>query len=128
MSLEHLASLDGDAWPLWQSVEATNGGWAVALIAHPELRWFKGHFEGHPVLPGVVQTHIAATCARRLMQPKLAFSGISNLKFQQIVQPGDALLLALKSVPGKPAIDFSLTREGVVCSRGRLKFEHTTAA
>ena len=118
-----LLALDGPEWPRWEWARAVPEGWDVGLTAVPELRWFQGHFEGHPVLPGVVQTHIAGTVARLLLNPDGAFSGIGNLKFQQIVLPGQVMQLSLRPLPEKPAIDFSLSHDDCVFSRGRLRFE-----
>ena len=122
-----LRTLNGPEWPRWDwvksSAKSDQAGYDVGLTAVSELRWFQGHFEGHPLLPGVVQTHIAGTVARVLLRPEGAFSGIGNLKFQQIVLPDQSMVLSLRRVVDKSAVDFTLCEDDVVFSRGRLRFE-----
>lgn len=62
--------------------------------------WFKGHFPGHPVQPGVLMMEMlgqaGAVCV--LSQPenkgKIAmFTGIDKARFRRVVLPGETLTL-----------------------------------
>lgn len=68
---------------------------ALDLIVPKELRYFDGHFDQHPILPGVVQTHWAEHYAREHFKFSNNFVGLSNIKFQQIISPGQQVKLAL---------------------------------
>lgn len=97
--------------------------------------FFRGHFPGNPVMPGVLmiealaQTGAVAILSQESMKGKTAyFGGINQAKFKQMVRPGDLLKLeceiikakgpvgvgkATASVNGKLAVSAELT---FVCS------------
>ncbi len=65
-----------------------------------DLYFFKGHFPGNPVLPGVLMVEaLAQTGAVAILQDerfkgKLAlFGGINKIRFRGMVKPGDDLIL-----------------------------------
>lgn len=60
-----------------------------------ELPWFKGHFPGFPLIPGVVQIHWAMYFAG-LMGLNGRFSGVKRMKFMKPIQPNDELMLEIK--------------------------------
>ena len=66
----------------------------------PEETWFKGHFPGMPVQPGVLTIEMlaqaGAVCALSLPENKgklALFGGIKNARFRKQVTPGDVLTL-----------------------------------
>lgn len=75
--------------------------------------FFQGHFPGNPVMPGVLQIEAMAQCAAPILclleeyKGKLTlFAGADNIRFKNIVRPGDRLdmeveLLKLKGPIGK---------------------------
>lgn len=94
------------------------------LIVPKELRYFDGHFDQHPVLPGVVQTHWAEYYAREHFEFSENFSGLSNIKFQQIITPGQEvkLLLSLSHKNESTAISFSYSSDTGKHASGKLNF------
>lgn len=84
---------------------------------YKNLTWneefFQGHFPGNPIMPGVLQIEALAQCSAPILLTmddfcgKLAlFAGMDNVRFKNIVRPGDRLdmeieLLKLKGPIGK---------------------------
>lgn len=76
-------------------------------------QFFQGHFPGNPIMPGVLQLEALAQCSAPILmklpqfKDKLAlFASIDNVRFKNIVRPGDRLdmeveLLKLKGPIGK---------------------------
>lgn len=75
--------------------------------------FFQGHFPGNPIMPGVLQIEAMAQCSAPLIltldayKGKLAlFASMDNVRFKNIVRPGDRFdmeieLLKLKGPIGK---------------------------
>lgn len=75
--------------------------------------FFNGHFPGNPIMPGVLQIEAMAQCSAPILltldqfKGKLAlFAGMENVRFKNIVRPGDKFemeiqLLKLKGPIGK---------------------------
>ncbi len=97
------------------------GSRAELLLALPAgMRCFDGHFPGFPVLPGVVQIHWAVGFARRLLGAEGVFLGMQQIKFNDIVFPGDRLSLALQWEPDAGRLVFDYTAGGRKASSGRI--------
>ena len=95
----------------------------LRLDVDARLPAFDGHFPGHPVLPGVVQLDWAERFGRELfagLQPQLL--GVEQLKFQQIIIPGQQLELQLEAAADGSAMRFTLAGARGVHASGRLKF------
>lgn len=93
--------------------------------------FFQGHFPGNPIMPGVLQLEALAQCSAPILltmdgyKNKLTlFAAMENIRFKNIVRPGDRLdmdiqLIKLKgpigkvhaigSVDGKVAVEADLT-------------------
>ncbi|MDR1168884.1 MAG: 3-hydroxyacyl-ACP dehydratase FabZ [Heliobacteriaceae bacterium] len=98
--------------------------------------FFQGHFPGNPIMPGVLQLEALAQCSAPVLmtlpefKDKLTlFAGMENVRFKNIVRPGDRLdmeitLMKLKgpigkshavgTVDGKVVVEADMT----VCMKG----------
>ena len=94
--------------------------------------YFKGHFPGNPIMPGVLmvealaQTGAVAILSMEENKGKNAlFGGINNMKFKKMVVPGDRLKLEVKIIKRKGPIGVGeaiATVDRVVAAKGELTF------
>lgn len=86
--------------------------------------WFRGHYPGHPILPGVLVSEFAFQSAAVLLSLRSAAQegdvpvliGIENARFKSTVEPGELLqaeVELLEELSGKHYM------RGVVTSAGR---------
>ncbi len=59
----------------------------------PEELCFQGHFPDNPILPGVVQVDWAIRFGQEAFGPLGDFQGMLNLKFMDLIRPGERLEL-----------------------------------
>ena len=93
-------------------IELEEGVHAVGLKqVSAEEAYFKGHFPGQPVMPGVLmvealaQVGAVAVLSMERYKGKLAFfGGIKEAKFRKMVTPGDTLRLEVELVKMKSRV------------------------
>ena len=106
---------------------------AIAYKYVNEEEWyFKGHFPGNPIMPGVLITEsLAQTGAMAILSleenkgKNALFGGIDKLKFKKIVVPGDKLKLEVKIIKRKGPIGVGeaiATVDGQTVAKGELTF------
>ena len=94
--------------------------------------YFKGHFPGNPIMPGVLITEaLAQTGAVAILSMEenkgknALFGGIDKLRFKKQVVPGDVLKLEVKIIKQKGPIGIGeaiATVDGKVAAKGELTF------
>ena len=94
--------------------------------------YFKGHFPGNPIMPGVLiveslaQTGAVAILSMKENQGKNAlFGGIDKLRFKKTVVPGDTLKLEVKIIKRKGPIGIGeaiATVNDKIVAKGELTF------
>ena len=94
--------------------------------------YFKGHFPGNPIMPGVLITEsLAQTGAVAILSMEenkgknALFGGIDKMKFKKMVVPGDTLKLEVKIIKRKGPIGVGeaiATVNGIVAAKGELTF------
>lgn len=106
---------------------------AIAYKNVNENEWyFKGHFPGNPIMPGVLiaealaQTGAVAILGMEDNKGKNAlFGGIDKMKFKKMVLPGDRLRLEVKIIKRKGPIgvgEAQATVNGKIAAKGELTF------
>ena len=90
----------------------------------------QGHFPGNPIVPGVILCEIMAQSCALLMKEDLKgmtplYTGIDNVRFKNIVKPGDLceVTARLKSRRGPMFFcEAMLMVDGMLCCKGDLSF------
>ena len=106
---------------------------AVAYKHVKESEWyFKGHFPGNPIMPGVLITEslaqagaIAILSMEENKGKNALFGGIDKMKFKKMVVPGDTLKLEVKIIKRKGPIGIGeaiATVDGKIAAKGELTF------
>jgi 3-hydroxymyristoyl/3-hydroxydecanoyl-(acyl carrier protein) dehydratase len=100
--------------------ENRSGDRVELLIEIPqELFWCEGHFPGFPVVPGVVQLAWAVAQGRRLF-PLALGAPVLQVKFRQLIRPGDRLTLALSHDAAKRRLGFAYEAADGLRSSGQI--------
>ncbi len=113
--------------------EFVAGESAIAIKYVNETEWyFKGHFPGNPIMPGVLITEsLAQTGAVAILSMEenkgknALFGGIDKMKFKKMVVPGDILKLEVKIIKRKGPIGIGeaiATVDGKIVAKGELTF------
>jgi|GEM_PF-843772 uncharacterized membrane protein len=104
-----------------RAMEGRPGVFDVHVPAN--LAYFQGHFDGHAVLPGVVQVEILVARQIATTWPELArVRRVTRLRFKRPIRPGDDLVLAITR-PDRARVDFDVRCGTEPCSSGTLHFE-----
>lgn len=92
-----------------------------------DLRFFEGHFEGDPMLPGIAQ--LLALAHRRA---RTAFGDLGRekrivrVKFEAVIRPGDVLDVMLERSAGigegETQVRFEIARDGTRCASGAIVY------
>ena len=94
----------------------------VALTIPADWHFFRGHFEGFPILAGVVQLNEIVMREVRACWPEHRhLRRVTALKFRSPIGPGDELELELVRTP-PDKVAFALRRGAAVASSGTFEF------
>ena len=88
-----------------------------------DLFYFKGHFDGAPILPGVVQIDWAVRFAETHFGLKPTLQRIEVLKFFDILTKNREIQLTLQYDDAQGRLNFLYDLDGKKYSSGRLMFE-----
>ncbi len=100
----------------------------------PDSPWFRGHFPGEPILPGVAQLGMVIDAIRQARDQDLKVTGVRRVRFKQIIRPDDKLKLI--TAPLKENVDAYTFRilveneavcSGVMMVEERMNIEHRTS-
>lgn len=106
--------------PLLRALRRHEGGEDLTLFIDPTLPQFEGHFDGHPILAGVVQLEWAEMFGRERFAIPGEFAGMEAIKFQRVITPDRQVTLTLNWAPGK--LSFSYHSDLGQHASGRLLF------
>jgi 3-hydroxyacyl-[acyl-carrier-protein] dehydratase len=114
-------------------VELHSGTRVVARKHVRDDEWFlRGHFPGHPIVPGVIMVEALAQCGGVVVLSEeenrgklVLFGGIDGVRFKRVVRPGETLELVCelertRGPVGRGAV--RATVAGELAVRGTLTF------
>ncbi len=95
------------------------------VVAYKEVRpdefWVRGHLPGFPLMPGVLMCEAAAQLASYYMMTQglvagdfVAFGGMDNVKFRDMVRPGDRLVLVSRMIDHRVGRRATFSVQGIV--------------
>ena len=97
-----------------------------------EEYFFKGHFPGNPIMPGVLITEslaqagaVAILSLEENKGKNALFAGIGKMKFKKMVVPGNKLKLEVRIIKRKGPIGLGeaiATVDGKIAAKGELTF------
>lgn len=97
-----------------------DGGFEQTLEVGHDLPQLEGHFEGFPVVAGVVQLGWAVAAATEWLGARPQLAGVEALKFPQPLRPGRTVTLRVERAAGSQALRFQLRDGETVFASGRL--------
>ncbi|WP_211468235.1 AMP-binding protein, partial [Collimonas silvisoli] len=100
----------------------------LELTVPADLLYFNGHFDGAPILPGVVQLDWAINYGRQYFTMAPQFLGVLGLKFQRVIIPDMVVQLELlhelkhnsKQCPPKSSLAFRMFSTAGQHASGRI--------
>lgn len=100
----------------------------LRVLVPRDLRFFEGHFEGNPMLPGIAQLlGLAHRRGRELFGDLGRETKIARVKFEAVIRPGDALDVVLERSPGiregETQVRWEIARDGARCASGVIVYE-----
>lgn len=109
-----------ESLPAVVAERALEGSIELDLSVTPDLVVFEGHFDDHPIVPGIAEVDWALKFARPRLPVAGEFTGLAKTKFSRVIQPPARLTLTLSWQPGTLA--FAYRDEAGACSSGELCF------
>ena len=96
---------------------------SLSFLVPPDLRHFRGHFDGDPILPAVFQLDGLVLRQVERIWPELgAPRQVLRLKFKRPVKPGERLELRLQLDASRSAVTFDIEGGAGPCASGTMVF------
>jgi len=108
---------NANEWPEVTQISHGENQVELQLVVSANITWFKGHFPGNPVLPGVVQIKWAQFFAATLAGLQVTHR-LRNLKFNQMLLPESVVVLSLTIQPEKQRVKFQYHQQASLVSSG----------
>jgi len=116
-----------DKWLPLEDIQTTpEGRWESSIRFGPSSKWFSGHFDECPLVPGVALLALAAETVKRQGREQRRFLevfGFSRVRFKRFVFPNEELLISVAAMPSgfEAELDFHVTCHGNTVAQGVLK-------
>ena len=88
-----------------------------------ELVYFRGHFDGEPILAAVVQLDVIILPRIERLWPDLgAVARATKMKFRSPIRANEEVTVRLKRKADKKSVEVAMIRGEVECASGTLSF------
>jgi hypothetical protein len=108
--------------PVVRAVERESSSVTLSLTVPKDLLYYQGHFDGYPLLPGIIQIHWVVERVVQYFDLSPTPDAISRLKFHRPIPPGAEIFLRLDHDPAKGWVTFRYTSEAGDHASGVLKW------
>lgn len=98
-------------------------GIRIDLQIDSDLPYFRGHFPGMPVLPGVVQIGWALALGHEHLGCPTNAAALKKIKFNRVIAPGGTACLALDFDNTRGYLSFRYEDAAGVASSGVIELE-----
>lgn len=78
----------------------------LQLTITDDIEYLKGHFNDHPILPGVVQTQWAINFAKHYWGLQVDCQTLKQIKFKELIMPSQTVSLLLDFKQDKNQLHF----------------------
>lgn len=109
-------------WPKIRSIDINDSRVEIQCNVPRDLLYFEGHFDNRSILPGVTQVYWAEKLAWQLLPVKGRFKRLEVIKFLQIIEPNDEVVINLEYNATKKTLLFKYQSEKGLHSSGRICF------
>lgn len=109
------------SFPLVLSQDVKENQAFVELVFLDNSNFFKGHFNGFPILPGVVSLYFAVFFSECFFKTTLSPNVIRKIKFSKLVYPNEKVILKLSN--SEKSVAFELLSGQNVCVSGVISKE-----
>ena len=106
---------------LCDAFAVTDAGWEARVRIPAGSEFFRGHFEGDPILPGVALLAIAHELLTTRIPKLPALLGLRGLRFRNPVRPGSLLVCEFKR-GAAGALVLDATSDAAPIAEGTLLF------
>ncbi len=116
-----------DEWlPLKDTRTSPEGRWESNVRLGPSSKWFSGHFDEWPLVPGVALLALTSETVKRQGREQgrfLEVSGFSGVRFKRFAFPDEELHISVAAMPpgSEAKLDFHVTCDGNRVVQGVLK-------
>ena len=107
--------------PIIRHTQRTEDGVELSLHVPPALAYFRGHFPGFAILPGIVQIDWALMLARDFLSVPENAAVAMRVKFARPIQPGMDLQLTLDYSSARRLLHFEYRDETWTYGSGRIE-------
>jgi acyl-coenzyme A synthetase/AMP-(fatty) acid ligase len=118
----------GARGPLLHAEERSELGVVRDATVPEDLAFLEGHFEGFPVVPGVVQLGWALEAAEAALGAPPEAAAIESLKFKEALLPGQRFRLEVEWSAARDVLRFRLAAGERVFATGRVRLRAPSGA